>query len=571
MNNKIWVYKNVDVKITKDLVNKYGFNDLCASVLQNRTQIVGGNIDNLFKRLLYNLHNPFLLNDMDKAVIRIEKAIMRNEKITVFGDYDADGVTSTAVLYMFLKESGADVNYFIPNRFSDGYGMNKSAVKNIYDNGTNLIITVDNGIASKDEVSYAMSLGMDVIVTDHHECPKEIPDCCAVINPKREDSTYPFCELSGVGVVFKLVTALNKGTLESIIKKYILITAIGTVADVVPLNDENRAIVSMGLKMVPYCKNIGLNSLFDVSSVNRDENIGVSDFSFGVVPRINAAGRLDDASVCVELITSSDKSRCVEISEFLDGLNRNRQEIEKEITEKAFEIIEKQKLYKDNCIVVYEKGWNHGVIGIVSSKISEKYYKPSFVLTDDGCKVKGSGRSISGFDLYDSLCYCSDVLEKFGGHSQAAGLSLSENNIEKFREKINKYAKDNSDENTFVQKIYIDAVLKPEHLNTDCIEKIKILEPYGVGNPKPVFALLDATVLKKQNLSDGKHIKMRVKSGNCEIDAIGFSMGDFYGLIDEGDIVDLAGNLDINEYRGFLKPQLVLKDIKRIRKMQRSV
>ena len=567
MNNKIWVYKNVDSKITKDLVNRYGFNELCASVLQNRTEIVGGNIDNLFKRLLHNLHNPFLLNDMDKAVTRIEKAIMRNEKITIFGDYDADGVTSTAVLYMFLKEIGANADYFIPNRFTDGYGMNKDAVKNIYDKGTNLIITVDNGIAAACEVAYAISLGMDVIVTDHHECPKNIPECCAVINPKREDSAYPFCELSGVGVVFKLVTALNKGTLESIIKKYILITAIGTIADVVPLNDENRAIVSMGLKMVPYCNNPGLNSLFDVSDVSRDESVGVCDFSFGVVPRINAAGRLDDASVCVELITSSDKTKCDEISAYLDGLNRSRQEIEKEITDKAFDIIDEQRLYKDDVIVVYGREWNHGVIGIVASKISEKYYKPCIVLTDDEQNFKGSGRSISGFDLYDSLCYCSGVLEKFGGHSQAAGLSLSENNIDKFKELINEYAKNNTDENTFVQKIYIDAVLKPEHLNIDCIDKIKILEPYGVGNPKPVFALLDAKVLKKQSLSDGKHIKMRVKSGVSEIDVIGFSMGDFYGLIDEGDTVDLAGSLDINEYRGFLKPQIILKDIKRIRKM----
>lgn len=567
MNNKIWVYKNVDSKITKDLVNRYGFDELCASVLQNRTEIVGGNIDNLFKRLLHNLHNPFLLNDMDKAVTRIEKAIMRNEKITIFGDYDADGVTSTAVLYMFLKENGADVNYFLPNRFVDGYGMNKDAVKKIFDDGTNLIITVDNGIAATEEVSYAMSLGMDVIVTDHHECPKNIPKCCAVINPKREDSTYPFCELSGVGVVFKLITALNKGTLESIIKKYILITAIGTIADVVPLNDENRAIVSMGLKMVPFCNNVGLNSLFDVSALKCDENIGVSDFSFGIVPRINAAGRLDDASICVELITSCDKTRCDEISGFLDSLNRNRQEIEKEITEKAFEIIDSEKLYKDNVIVVCGNGWNHGVIGIVASKITDKFYKPCIVLTDDVNGFKGSGRSISGFDLYNSLCYCSDILEKFGGHSQAAGLSLSENNIEKFREKINEYAKNNSDENTFVQKIYIDAILKPENLNLDCIDKIKILEPYGAGNPKPVFALLDSKVIKKQCLSDGKHIKLRVKSGACEIDVIGFSMGDFYGLIEEGDTVDLAGNLDINEYRGFLKPQIVLKDIKRIRKM----
>ena len=260
MNNKVWIYKNIDNSISKSLMDRYGFNKICADVLQNRTEIVGGNVDNLFKRVLYNLHNPFLLNDMDRAVVRIEKAVMLNEKITVYGDYDADGVTSTSILYMFLKENGANVDYYIPNRFSDGYGMNADSVKKIADSGTKLIITVDNGIAAANEIEYAKELGLDVIVTDHHECPDVIPDCCAVINPKRKDSTYPFSELAGVGIAFKLVSALNKGSLESIIKKYILIAAIGTIADVVPLTDENRAIVTMGLKMVAVNKNCGVRS-----------------------------------------------------------------------------------------------------------------------------------------------------------------------------------------------------------------------------------------------------------------------------------------------------------------------
>jgi len=566
MNNKVWVYKDIDNVKVKELMTRYGLSELCSGVLHNRLDIIGGNPDNLFKRVLHNLHNPFLLNDMDLAVERIEKAIMRKEKITIFGDYDADGVTSTSILYMFLKDNGADVDYFIPNRFSDGYGMNVDAIRKIADNGTDLIITVDNGIAAYDEVEYAKSLGVDVIVTDHHECPKRLPDCCAVINPKREDSTYPFSELAGVGVTFKLITALNKEGLERVIKKYILITAIGTIADIVPLNDENRAIVIMGLKMVGYDNNFGVNALLNVSGIEGEGK--VSDFSFGIVPRINAAGRLEDASVCVELFSSNDNLRCLEIAKKIDELNTQRQDIEKSIADAVFEQIDDKKLYKDNVIVVYGENWNSGVIGIVASKVSEKYYKPCIVLTNDADGiVKGSGRSVSGFNLYDALSFCSDLLIKFGGHSLAAGLSLSEENIELFRTKVNEYADNLLNGEGFVQKINIDYVLKDSFLDIKTIKSIEVLEPYGIGNPKPVFALHDVEVVRKLLLSDGRHLKLTLKCNNTLIDAIGFSMGDFSAIINIGNYIDVAGNLDINAYRGAETPQIVIKDIKKIRQM----
>lgn len=564
MNNKTWVYKNIDNVIIKDLMLRYGFSELCSGVLHNRLEIIGGNPDNLFKRVLHNLHNPFLLNDMDLAVERIEKAIMRNEKITVFGDYDADGVTSTAILYMFLRENGANVDFYIPNRFTDGYGMNMVSVKKIAENNTKLIITVDNGIAAYNEVEYAKSLGVDVIVTDHHECPEKLPECCAVINPKRKDSTYPFSDLAGVGVTFKLITALNKEGLEKIIKKYILITAIGTIADIVPLNDENRAIAIMGLKMTTCNSNYGVKALLDIAGI--EDEAKVSDFAFGIVPRINAAGRLMDASICVDLFASADYVECCNIAKKLDELNTQRQNIEKTITDKVFEIIDENRLYKDNVIVVYGEGWNSGVIGIVASKVCEKYYKPCLVLTDDteGI-VKGSGRSVSDFDLYNALLYCADSLLKFGGHSLAAGLSLLLENIGEFREKINEYARNKLNGEGFVQKIYIDYTLKSSFLSVDAIKSIDVLEPYGVGNPKPVFALLDAQVVRKQLLSDGKHIKLTLKCDNVLIDAIGFSMGDYSFIISEGNCIDVAGNLDINSYRGADNPQIIIKDIKRIR------
>lgn len=566
MNNKVWIYKNNDKVIVKDLMTRYGLSELCSGVLQNRLEIIGGNPDNLFKRVLHNLHNPFLLNDMDLAVSRIEKAVMRKEKITIFGDYDADGVTSTAILYMFLIENGADVDYYIPNRFSDGYGMNLEAIKKIANKGVKLIITVDNGIAAYNEVEYAKSLGVDVIITDHHECPEKLPECCAVINPKRKDSKYPFSELAGVGVTFKLITALNKEGLERIIKKYILITAIGTIADIVPLNDENRAIAIMGLKMVACNTNPGVKALLEVSGIEGEGKI--SDFAFGIVPRINAAGRLEDASICVEMFSSNDYNKCFDIAKYIDNLNTQRQNIEKTITDKVFDIIDEKKLYKDNVIVVYGEGWNSGVIGIVASKVCEKYYKPCLILTDDTDDIaKGSGRSVSDFDLYEALKYSSEFLLKFGGHSLAAGMSLEKNNIDAFRIKINEYAKKFLNTNTFVQKINIDYILNETFFNIETIKSIGILEPYGVGNPKPVFALLDAEVVKKQVLSDGKHIKLSLKYNDVTIDAIGFSMGDFSAVISEGFFIDVAGNLDINDFRGIQNPQLIIKDIKRIRQM----
>ena len=567
MNNKIWVYKNIDNIIVKELMDRYGFSELCSGVLHNRMEIVGGNPDNIFKRVLHNLHNPFLLNDMDLAVERIEKAIMRKEKITIFGDYDADGVTSTSILYMFLRDNGAVVDFYIPNRFSDGYGMNNDAIDQIAKSGTKLIVTVDNGIASYNEVEYAKSLGVDVIVTDHHECPDILPDCCAVINPKRKDSTYPFSELAGVGVTFKLISALNKEGIEKVIKKYILITAIGTIADVVPLNDENRAIVIMGLKMVPCNSNPGVQALLDI--VNIEGEAKVSDFAFGIVPRINASGRLKDASVCVDMFSSADYQKCFEIAKYIDNLNTERQNIEKNITDTVFEMIEVQKLYKDNVIVVYGEGWNSGVIGIVASKVSEKYYKPSIVITDDTDNIaKGSGRSVSDFDLYESLSHCSDLLTKFGGHFLAAGLSLEKSNIEEFRKEINNYADKLLNGKNFVHKINIDYVLKETFLDVDTINSLRVLEPYGVGNPKPVFALLEAKVIRKQLLSEGKHIKLNLEYNGATIDAIGFSMGDYDPLITEGCLIDVAGCLEINTFRGVDNPQLLIKDIKRIKQAQ---
>jgi len=559
MFNKIWVYKNVDEKLNKELMSKYSLSELCSSVLQNRLDVVGGNVDNMFKRVIYNLHNPYLLNDMDKAVSRIKSAIFNNEKITIYGDYDADGITSTSILYMCLKDLNAIVDYVVPSRFNGGYGMNKASLDTISKSGTKLIVTVDNGISAYDEIEYAKSLGMDVVVTDHHECPDILPKCVAVINPKRKDSTYPFSELAGVGVTFKLISALSDKSIESIIKKYIFITSIGTIGDIVPLCDENRAIVTMGLKMIPYINNEGLKKLL-YEKGNTD--IGLADISFGLVPKLNAAGRLDDASICIEMITTNDHNHSLKIASTLCQLNSQRQETERQITEEAYKLIEENSLQNDNVIVVCGKDWHIGVIGIVASRVCEKYYKPCVILTNEEGLAKGSGRSIKEFDLFNALSSCSDVLIKFGGHSLAAGMETEIDNVDLFRKRINEYAENNVKDNDLVPKIYIDSILKDNQLNIETIQSTEILEPYGIGNPKPVYALLNAKVNRVTYISDGKHIKMLLQVNNSYIDAIGFNMGFTFQNIKQNDVVDIAGNLNINTFNGTQRPQIILCDIK---------
>lgn len=565
MTNKIWIYKQVDHAISSELTVKYGLNPLCADVLQNRMEVVGGDADNLYKRVLYQLHNPFLLNDMEAAVQRINEAILRGERITVYGDYDADGVTSTAILYMFLTEMGANAGYYIPDRITEGYGLNRASLERLREQGTDLLVTVDTGIAAVEEIAYARALGMDVIVTDHHECQGQLPDCTAVLNPKRRDSTYPYSNLAGVGVTFKLMAALNRGTLESLVKKYILLVCLGTIADVVPLHDENRAIVTMGLKMLPYNQNTGLKSLFEVSGVHAD-TATAGALSFSAIPRINAAGRMEHAGQCVELLLSKDVQRCRQIAQHLDALNAQRQEEEQRILEQALRMVEGQALWKDRVLVVAGENWHHGVIGIVASRITEKYYKPCILLSVTGDTAKGSGRSVAEFDLFAALCSCAGTLAAFGGHPLAAGVTLKRTDIEAFRAAINAYAETLLQDQQIMQKLYIDRSVREEQLCKEAAKSLAVLEPYGMGNPKPLFALTDVRVLSSQTLTNGKHLKLRLQCGGTEVDAIGFGMGEYGALVRGGDFVDVAGNLEINAFRGVERIQIVLKDIKRIRR-----
>lgn len=516
----------------------------------------------LFPRL-DRMHDPMKLKDMDKAIRRIASAKENNEKITIYGDYDVDGITSTSILYMYLKDNGHKVDYYIPNRVTEGYGFNKKALEEINERGSSLVISVDTGISANEEVDYANGLGLDIIVTDHHECQEDLPDAYAIINPKRLDSNYPFQELAGVGVAFKLIHALaiNYNNIDSI-WKYIDIVAIGTVADVVPLIDENRIIVKNAFDTIPSTWNVGLRSLLKVSGC-KDGKISSGTIGFQIGPRLNVAGRLGEAKKGVELFTTSSKEVADQISKDLDNENKKRQEIEQDIFEQAVRQIESnQEISKDNVIVVASKGWHNGVIGIVASRLTELYYKPSIVISIEEDKATGSARSIEGFSMFDALCNSKDYLMQFGGHDMAAGLSLGEDKIDGFRKHINGYSKGIIDEDMLRRKLKIDYIINDGHISLDMVEELESLEPYGVANPTPIFAY-PAKVYSVRNIgSDGSHLKMQFYTEDKLIDSIGFHIGDLGNVISKDEEILVAGSLQKNEWQGKVSPQIVIKDIK---------
>ncbi len=535
------------------------------------------------------LCNPFDMKDMDKAVERIKKAIDNNEIITVYGDYDVDGVTSVCTLYLYLKHKGARVSYYIPNRAGDGYGVSCSAIDMLKKNGTSLIITVDTGITAIDEVAYAKSIGVDFLITDHHECRVDLPDACAVINPHRFDCPYPFKELAGVGVVFKLVSAyeeriggVSKSTAASrIFSQYADLVAIGTIADVMPIKEENRIIVSYGLKMIEGTTRLGLIALMEAASSRNDSRdkpdkkrkrskITTSYIGYTLAPRINAAGRIRSATLAVELFLSEDPVESAKIANELCLANKERQAEENKIMEEAYEKIESLGMDKDSVIVLDADGWHHGVIGIVASRITEKYSRPTILISFDSVDGnqtdsdvgKGSGRSIKGLNLVDALYHCSEHLVKFGGHELAAGLSVTRGSLEQFRKKINEYANESLDEDAMIPTLEADCRVNLNEISIGLAENLQILEPFGVGNPVPVFAMYNVNLAEITGVSENKHSRLTIGEGRHTVSAMYFSNSpDSIGVYN-GERVDLMFNLDINEWQGRRSVQLVVKDIR---------
>ena len=494
------------------------------------------------------------------TVHELQEKIKNKEKVIIYGDYDADGITSITVLKSFLNDIGVETNTYIPNRLIEGYGLNKEAIDKISKKGCNLMITVDCGISAIEEIEYANSLGIETIITDHHEAGNEIPKAIAVIDNKRKDSKYPFRELAGVGVVFKLIQAIGitlKLKEESYLK-YLDIVCIGTISDIVPLVDENRVIAKLGLLLVAQTKNIGLRSIINSSGYNK---IDSNTISFGVAPRINACGRMGKAEEALELFLSKDKNEVNELTNKLNEHNRKRQETEKTIFENAVEKIKEEHLDENKAIIVGGENWHHGVIGIVSSKITEMYFKPSilFSFEEDGIG-KGSGRSIPGFDLHEALMKCSDTIEKFGGHSMAVGITVKKDNLEKFKKEFEQIATQ-SKIDEIIPIINIDAKVDLSDIDKEMVESLKQLEPFGEANKMPVFAFKNLKIDSIRALSEGKHLKLTLKDNNYIINAIGFNIGYLANEYRIGDKIDVAGVLEINTFNGVDNLQINIKDI----------
>ena len=559
MNKKWQIYETDEDKV-EELKEKYKINNLLATILVNRGITSEEKIRQFLEPTRQDFYDPYLMKDMEIAVERIVKAIENQEKVIIYGDYDVDGITSTTVLKKFLKDLGLEVSYYIPNRLNEGYGLNKTAVEKIVNEGYSLMITVDCGITGIEEIDYANSLGLEVIVTDHHEPVEELPKALAVIDNKRKDSTYPFRDLAGVGVAFKLCQALGMrlGLKEESYLKYLDIVCVGTISDIVPLVDENRVITKLGLMLVKQTRNMGLKSIINSSGYTK---IDSNTISFGVAPRINACGRMGKAEEALELLLSNDIYKVNELTKRLNEHNKERQEIEKGIFESAVEKIEKEHLDENRTIVVGGSGWHHGVIGIVSSKITDMYFKPSILLSfeEDGTG-KGSGRSIPGFDLHDALMKCQDSLEKFGGHSMAVGVTIRKEKLEEFEKQFEKVAEEEKIEE-IVPVLNIDSKIDLNSLDKEMIESLKELEPFGEANKMPIFAFKNLRIDSIRALSEGKHLKLTLKEDNRIINAIGFNMGALAEEYRIGDKIDVAGVLEINTFNGVDNLQINIKDV----------
>lgn len=568
MPEKVWEYRNKSIsrEAAEKTARLYSLPPVIAALLLNRGISTEEQIRAFLSKSMKYVHNPMLLPDMDKAAARIGRAVREKEKIVIYGDYDVDGITSTVLMYSFLKELGADVDYYIPERNEEGYGINILAVNRLSKAGTKLLISVDCGITAVGEVELAKLQGMDVIITDHHTCQEKLPRAEAVINPKIPDCGYPFESLAGVGVALKLMLAcaMDAGlNATEYFNKYAVLAAIGTVADVVPLTDENRIIVNKGLSMLADSGNAGLEAL--IASAGLDGRpMNNAAIAFGLAPRLNAAGRLGSAKTAVELLLCEDKARAAELAAELEAENTSRRAAEQEIFDAALKIIENDaELEKKKVIVAAGDGWHPGVIGIAAARITERFYKPCILIScDEAGNGKGSGRSIPGFNLFDALVGCSDLLTSFGGHAAAAGLNIKKEDIAEFEKQINKYAGGVLSADDTVPKLSIDCELDASFItleNAKCIQK---LEPFGAGNETPVFSLHGVRIVSLARIgADNKHLRLAVSKGTEVFNCIAFNFGEYAERLKRGDGIHIAFNLDVNCFRGEERVQLRIKDI----------
>lgn len=553
-------YQNLKNQMMADL----NLGQHTAEILINRGMISVEETKRYLKPSLADLHDPFLFDDMDKVIERITRAKGVDEKICIYGDYDADGTTGVSILFSFLKSNGFNVSCFIPNRLVTGYGLHVDPLQDLIDAGTGLLITVDNGISANDQIDFCNQHHLDVIITDHHECHGTLPAAFGIINPKLPGSSYPFKELCGAGVAFKLVQALSSRLgLVFDIQNAVECVALATVADLVPLQNENRSLVSMGLdylKSKP--KNPGIQALIEVSELTQ---VKAWHFGFVLGPKLNAAGRLGEANHVVDLLTGSDPEKLRQLAQFLSDENRKRQDLESTILEAALAQVESQELYKDDIIIVVGEKWHSGVIGIVASRIQEQYYNPVIVISVEDGIGKASCRSVEGFNIFAALQSCDEYFSSFGGHDQAAGFSIKAENIDPMIEKIKKYGEFVEIKKYLIKKIPYDAIIEEQEITWELLSDCSYFEPCGLGNPGVQFVINKPEIVSMGTMGkESNHLRLSLKNG---VRGIGFGFGDFYhsqpNLVVNGyQGVELLCRLDVNEYRGSKTLQLLIKDIR---------
>lgn len=591
--------KKWDIKATRDDIREsrtvteitevLKVSPVTAQLLINRGCTTPEQCAAFLDRSSEKLHDPFLMKDMKKAAQRILEAVRKGEKIAIYGDYDVDGVTSVSALYMYLRGLGADVCYYIPSRLKEGYGMSGDAVRRLQDEGCSLIITVDTGITAFEEARDVLALNMELIITDHHECQDAVPDACAVVNPKQRDCPYPFKELAGVGVVFKLLCALeflnsNNGltmtdAVRNVSNGYIDLVATGTIADVMPLRDENRLIVSYGLYMMENKPRPAMSALFDAAGgdgKSRKRKITSGYIGYTVAPRLNAAGRIRSANIAVELFLSDSREKADSVAAMLCEINKERQELENSVIEAAYKKIESEHDFAhDPVIVLADEAWHHGIIGIVASRIAEKYCKPTILISFDqvgdgsGARAvgkdsdvgKGSGRSVKGMNLVEALNHCSDLLVKYGGHELAAGLSIERGKLEEFTQRINDFARGCFDGREPESSVSADCTLEASDVSMAQATELYKLEPFGVSNPMPVFVMFGMKVYSIGGVGGGKHTRLSLSKDSLVVCAMCFRKSPAELDLYEGDTVDVLFNLDINEYQNTRSLQFIVKDI----------
>lgn len=569
-----WSHSIADSAKVCDIKDVYDLPKPIAEIIVKKGLNEKTDINNFFEMPLTSLLNPFEMLDMEKAAMRIADAIAGNERICVYGDYDVDGITSTAIMYLFLKQVGADVISYIPNRLEEGYGLNCEAVKEIAAKNTKVIITVDCGISAITEVAEAKLMGVDIIVTDHHQPASELPiGAYAIVNPMRDGDTYSYKSLAGVGISFKVIMALRyvlrkrdffKNEPPNI-KNLLDIVALGTVADVVPITLENRIIVKQGLKIMSGQKTrVGIDELKNAAGLN-NQIMKAYHVGFQLAPRLNAVGRMGSSDKSLQILITEDRNAAKQLSLELDSENKYRRTIEQSILKETFEIIEQQKLYLSESIVLAGEKWHPGVIGIVASRVVDKYFRPTIILSSEGETSKGSARSIPSFHLYDGLAEISDMLLSFGGHKYAAGVKIETKRINELKERFNKIVASKLKKDDFMPLIQIDSIIETNDINDDMLKWLTKLEPFGSGNKEPVFCLQKMNKYQQPSLvgKESNHIKCYFEKNGTVFDSIGYNMKDYRELLTQHDKFDILFTLTVSAWKGNSNIQLNLKDIKK--------